>query len=92
VPAGEVMSETRVLADPHLAARGWFRTRSHPATGSHRYPGHPWKVTGFPLAFGRPLPGFGEDNDYVYRGILGYSEQRYADLRRRELVTDEQIA
>ncbi|MDT5025718.1 MAG: hypothetical protein QOE61_2144, partial [Micromonosporaceae bacterium] len=92
VPAGEVMSETRVLGDPHLAARGWFRTRSHPATGSHRYPGQPWKVTGFPLAFGRPLPGFGEDNEYVYRGILGYTEQRYADLRRRELVTDEQIA
>jgi crotonobetainyl-CoA:carnitine CoA-transferase CaiB-like acyl-CoA transferase len=89
---GEVMTETRLLDDPHLAARGWFVTRSHPAVGTHRYPGHPWKATGFSPVFGRPVPSFGEDNEYVYRRLLGYSAERYDDLVARRLVTTEQFA
>jgi len=92
VPAGEVLSETRLLADPHLAARGWFQERTHPSVGTHRYPGHPWRAAGFDLAFGRVLPGFGEDNAYVYQSLLGYSDECYDELVRRGLVTDHQIA
>lgn len=92
VPAGEVMTERRLLADPHLAAREWFAQRSHPAVGTHRYPGQPWRATGFDTVFGRPLPGFGEDNDYVYRQLLGYDEATYRSLVERGLVTDEQRA
>ncbi|MGY1812078.1 CaiB/BaiF CoA transferase family protein [Blastococcus sp. SYSU D00820] len=92
VPAGEVMSEPRLLEDPHLAARGWFRERSHPAIGTHRYPGHPWRSEDFALRFDRPVPGFGEDNEYVYRTLLGYSPERYDDLVARGLVTGHQLA
>lgn len=92
VPAGEVMSETRLLEDPHLRARGWFQERTHPSVGTHRYPGHQWRAEGFDVAFGRVLPGFGEDNEHVYRELLGYSEEQYADLVARGLVTDHQIA
>lgn len=92
VPACEVMSESRLLDDPHLAARGWFRERSHPFVGTHLYPGQPWRAEGFDLAFGRVVPGFGEDNEYVYRDLLGYSEEQYSDLVERGLVTDHQIA
>ncbi len=92
VPAGEVLRETQVLEDPHLAARGWFQVREHPSPGRHPYPGHPWRAEGFELAFGRPLPGFGEDNEYVYKTLLGYSDAEYADLVARGLVTDAQLA
>jgi crotonobetainyl-CoA:carnitine CoA-transferase CaiB-like acyl-CoA transferase len=92
VPAGEVMTEDRLLVDEHLAARNWFAERSHPAVGTFRFPGQPFRAEGFETVFGRPLPGFGEDNDYVYRELLGYSEQRYRELRERGLVTDEQLA
>jgi crotonobetainyl-CoA:carnitine CoA-transferase CaiB-like acyl-CoA transferase len=92
VPAAEVMSELRLLADPHLAAREWFKARSHPSVGTYRYPGHPWRADGFDLAFGRPLPGFGEDNEYVYKTLLGYGDEKYDDLVSRRLVTDEQFA
>jgi len=92
IPAGEVMSETRLLDDPHLRARGWFQERSHPSVGTYRYPGHPWRAEGFDLAFGRVLPGFGEDNAYVYQSLLGYSDERYDELVCRGLVTDHQIA
>ncbi|MEO9223213.1 MAG: CoA transferase, partial [Mycobacteriaceae bacterium] len=92
VPAGEVMSESRLLADPHLAARGWFQERSHPSVGTHRYPGHPWRAEGFDLAFGRAVPGFGEDNEYLYKELLGYSAEQYDDQVARGLITDHQIA
>jgi crotonobetainyl-CoA:carnitine CoA-transferase CaiB-like acyl-CoA transferase len=92
IPAGEVLSEKRELGDPHLTARGWFQTRTHPAVGTHRYPGHPWRANGVELRYGRPLAGFGADNDYVYRTLLGYDEETYADLVRRGLVTEEQFA
>jgi crotonobetainyl-CoA:carnitine CoA-transferase CaiB-like acyl-CoA transferase len=92
VPSGEVMSERRLLADRHLAEREWFVERTHPVVGTHRYPGHAWRAEGLDQVFGRPLPSFGEDNDYVYLELLGYDEQTYQDLRRRRLVTDEQLA
>jgi crotonobetainyl-CoA:carnitine CoA-transferase CaiB-like acyl-CoA transferase len=92
VPAGEVMTETRLLEDEHLAARDWFKERSHPSVGTYRYPGNPWRASGFDVAFGRVLPGFGEDNEYVYKTLLGYSDERYDDLVRRGLVTTEQFA
>jgi crotonobetainyl-CoA:carnitine CoA-transferase CaiB-like acyl-CoA transferase len=91
VPVGEVMSETRVLDDPHLAAREWFQQRSHPAVGTHRYPGLPWRTADFETVFGRPVPSFGEDNEYVYKKLLGYDDDAYADLVARRLVTDEQL-
>ncbi len=92
VPAGEVMSEDRLLADPHLAARAWFLERSHPAVGTHRYPGHPWRSDDFELCHGRPLPGFGEDNEYVYLELLKWPRERYDDLVARGLITDRQLA
>ena len=92
VPAGEVMTESQLLEDKHLAAREWFRERRTPAAGTYRYPGHPWRASGFDLAFGRAVPGFGEDNEYVYKTLLGYSDEKYDDLVRRGLVTAEQFA
>lgn len=92
VPAGEVMSEPDLLTDPHLIERGWFRERSHPAIGTHLYPGQPWRSDDFELAYGRPVPGFGQDNDYVYLDVLGYDRSTYDDLVARGLVTDHQIA
>ncbi len=92
IPAQEVMSELRVLEDPHLDDRCWFQERSHPAIGTHRYIGHPWRAEGFALAWGRPVPSFGEDNEYVYKEVLGYSDAAYDDLVERGLIADEQRA
>jgi crotonobetainyl-CoA:carnitine CoA-transferase CaiB-like acyl-CoA transferase len=92
VPANEVMSESRLLQDPHLAAREWFQERTHPSVGTHRYPGHPWRAEGFDLAWGRPLPAFGEDNDYIYRDVLGYSDEEITALTEKGHITSRQTA
>ena len=92
IPAGEVMSETRLLTDEHLRARQWFHERSHASVGTYQYPGWPWRASGFDLAYGRPLPAFGEDNEYVYKELLGYTDDEFDALVDRKLITDEQLA
>lgn len=92
VPAGEVMSERRLLQDVHLAERAWFQTRHHPSVGTYAYPGHPWRATGLDLAWNRPLPGYGQDNEYVYKEVLEYSDEEYEALIARGLVGDAQRA
>jgi benzylsuccinate CoA-transferase BbsF subunit/naphthyl-2-methylsuccinate CoA transferase subunit len=92
VPAAEVMTELRLLDDPHLADRDWFKERTHPSVGTYRYPGHPWRPAGFDVVYGRPLPGFGEDNEYVYKQLLGYTDEEYDALVRKGLITTEQFA
>jgi crotonobetainyl-CoA:carnitine CoA-transferase CaiB-like acyl-CoA transferase len=92
VPVFPIMSETALLSDSHLGSREWFVSRTHPSVGTHQYPGHAWRADGFSTVFGRPLPSFGEDNEYVYRDLLQYNEFEYADLRDRGLVTEEQFA
>ena len=92
IPAGEVMSELRALKDPHLADRKWFQMRSHPAVGTHAYPGHPWRADEIELVWGRPVPAFGEDNEYVYKQLLGYTEAEYQQLLELGVVSDRQLA
>ena len=92
VPAGEVMSERRLLdGDPQLVSRDWFQTRSHASVGTHMYPGHPWRSDGFALAWGRPLPGLGEDNEYVYKDLLGYASEAYQHLVDVGLIGTTQL-
>jgi crotonobetainyl-CoA:carnitine CoA-transferase CaiB-like acyl-CoA transferase len=77
VPAGEVLTERQVLADAHLESRRWLQRRSHPETGEHLYPGRPWLASDFVTAWGRPFPALGEDNEYVYRTVMGYTDAEY---------------
>ena len=37
-------------------------------------------MTGTPLQVWRAAPTLGQDNDYVYRDLLGVSDEEYAEL------------
>ncbi len=79
VPAGPVLKESACYRDPQLAARGFFRPNGSEDAGTHDYPGHLWQWTGPNLAWG-PLMHMGADNEYVYRDILGLSDDEYEAL------------
>ena len=79
VPAGPVMDEQDLLADPHLAARGYFRDQGSPDLGTWRFPGHQWRWDGPDMRYG-PISELGRDNEHVYRKVLGLSESQYQDL------------
>jgi crotonobetainyl-CoA:carnitine CoA-transferase CaiB-like acyl-CoA transferase len=62
----------------HMA--GFFRPLESPHTGRHWCPAHPFRWSGTPLRWDGTAPGLGDDNEYVYRHVLGLSEDEYEQL------------
>jgi crotonobetainyl-CoA:carnitine CoA-transferase CaiB-like acyl-CoA transferase len=87
VPAAALAHQQELHEDPHLRARGFFSPITHPAAGTHLYPGplaklqHTADVPPF-----RPAPTLGQHNEYVLKEIVGLSDERY-----RQLLADEVI-
>ena len=81
VPAAPVMTEADVYENPHHAARGFLREIPHPETDTYRQVGRAWRASATPEPSWRHAPLLGQDNAYVYRELLGFSD---ADYRRFE--------
>lgn len=81
VAAAPVADEADLYADPQLRHRGFFRSMWSPHTGEHEYPGHVVRWSGPPLRWDGPSPGLGDDNEYVYREVIGVGDDEYERLR-----------
>ncbi|HLH26157.1 MAG TPA: CoA transferase [Chloroflexota bacterium] len=80
VPAAMVRAAHEVPADPHLRARGFFRTIDQPALGPLDYPGLTIHLSDTPGAIRRHAPTLGQDNAYVFGDLLGLSPAEIAQL------------
>ena len=89
VPAGPVLKAVDAYNDPHFQARGFFEKITHPDAGTHLYPDATWKLSKTPINIRRPGIIFGEDNEYVYKHVLGVSDEEYAELVERGEISDE---
>ena len=78
---GIVQSPEEVLADPQFAARGYFVDIEHPATGTVKYPGPPFLMSGTPWGPAKPAPLLGQDNQEVFGERLGYTNDEMSRLR-----------
>lgn len=79
IAAAPVLEASRMFDDPHLRARGFFRTQTT-ERGAHEYVGPLWRLPETPVEFAQPPVTFGEHNDYVYREVLKLSEDEVAAL------------
>ena len=79
VTASPVWAEAEAFHDPHLRARGFFRSLTNPEIGTYDFPGHQWTWTGPALRW-EPVHPMGADNDYVYKDLLGVSDEEYVKL------------
>jgi crotonobetainyl-CoA:carnitine CoA-transferase CaiB-like acyl-CoA transferase len=78
VPAGPVMTADDIFADPHLKARDVWQDVNLKMIGTHTYLKPViGKMSKTPLEIRRPAPTLGQDNDYVYKEVLGYSDDEY---------------
>ena len=78
VACSPVLSPADVFADPHLQARGIWQQLKHPAAGTHYYLKSPLShMSKTPLSIYRPASTLGQDNEYVYKELLGYSDAEY---------------
>jgi crotonobetainyl-CoA:carnitine CoA-transferase CaiB-like acyl-CoA transferase len=86
VPAGPVYYEADTYRDPHLNARGFFQNIDHAETGSYRYPGFLWKMSETPMTVRNPPCTMGEHNEYVFKEVLGMSEEEIATLTEEKVI------
>lgn len=78
VPASPVLTAAEVFADPHLKARDDWQQVSHPEAGTYwhlRSPIHHLSKT--PLYIRKHAALLGEDNEYVYKQVCGYTDEEY---------------
>ena len=80
IPAGAVMNQADAFADPHLQSRAFFAEAYQEDCGAHLYPGPLYKMSATPLGIRRGPVMLGQDNEYVYRELLGYSAAEYAEF------------
>ncbi|NUU08453.1 CoA transferase [Leifsonia sp. C5G2] len=80
VPYAPVASIAEVAASPQIAAREMVQEVEHPTLGTLRLPGSPIKLSETPPTIRKAPPLAGEDNDFVYGGILGMSPAEIARL------------
>ena len=92
VMAGAVLNPQEVVEDPHLRERGFYEEVAHPEAGTFSYAGPSWKLSKTPGGIRRPAPCLGEHNDYVYKEILGMSEQEVAELAGEGIISNIPIA
>jgi len=86
VPAMPVLSVPDVFADPHLRARGFFELVSHSVAGVWEVEGPHWRLSESPAHIRLPAPAFGEHNEYVFRYLLGLSQEEIEALAREGLI------
>ncbi|MDA1095904.1 MAG: CoA transferase [Chloroflexi bacterium] len=77
IAAGMVMDEAEVLADPQVNERGFFQTVTHPEAGTHRNPTFGFKLSKTPNEIRRHAVLLGQDNEYVYKEVMGYTDEEY---------------
>jgi crotonobetainyl-CoA:carnitine CoA-transferase CaiB-like acyl-CoA transferase len=91
VPAGPVMDEADAFGDPQLQDRGFFHLLEHRSAGAHFHPGANFRLVETPAVIWRAAPVLGQDNEYVYRTLLGVSEAEYDELVAEGHIGDDYL-
>jgi len=81
IPFGPVAEIADVVASPQIAARDMLVEIEHPILGPLMVSGLPVKLSATPGSVRKAPPMAGEDNDHVYRDVLGYGSAEIAELR-----------
>ena len=80
MPCGIVQSPEAMHADPQMAHRGHYWTLNHPTMGARTYDGPAFRLSLTPGELTKAAPCIGEDNEYVYKDLLGLSDDEFVDL------------
>jgi crotonobetainyl-CoA:carnitine CoA-transferase CaiB-like acyl-CoA transferase len=73
-------TEDTIDHDPQIRSRGLFFTLDHPVIGEALFEGTPIQFSRTVQENWRSAPLLGEDNEHVFKSLLGLSEAEYADL------------
>ena len=80
VPCGIVQSAEEMHADPQLAHRHHYWKLEHPYMGLRTYDAPAFRLSETPGELTKAAPMLGEDNAYVYKDLIGVSDDEFVDL------------
>ena len=89
IAAGPQLDNELLASDPHVKARGWLRPLTTTETGTHLHIGYPFR--GVPQAWRRGSPSLGEDNEYIYRKVLGLTDEEYERLVDAKVIVNDYL-
>lgn len=91
VPAGVVGGggEGDMFEDPQLKHRKHFRLLEHPEIGVHNYNAPSYILSKTPNHIHKAGPTLGEDNEYIYMDLLGFTDDDIGDLYAEGVITTE---
>lgn len=88
VAAGVVKTIRELYEDPQLAHLGFWRYLDHPVLGVHAHVGPPYRLSRTPdRQFTSPC--LGQHNEYVYKELLGFSDDEVEDMLIEGVITSE---
>jgi crotonobetainyl-CoA:carnitine CoA-transferase CaiB-like acyl-CoA transferase len=89
VAAAPLLDEEAFASDPQVKARHWIRPLTTRDVGTFDHLGHAYR--GIPLAWERGAPALGEDNEYVFKEILGLDDDRYQRLVADRIAVEDYL-
>jgi len=89
IAAGPQLDNELLVVDPNVQARGWLRPLTTTDTGTHLHISHAFR--GVPQAWRRGSPSLGEDNEYVYRKVLGLTDEEYETLAAAKVIVNDYL-
>ena len=89
VAAAPYLDEAGFAADPQVVARDWIRPLPSRDVGTFGHLGHAFR--GIPLSWERGSPALGEDNEYVFKHLLGLDNAQYQRLTAEQVATEDYL-
>ena len=89
IAAAPVLEASRAFDEPQLQARDFFRRMAFEgAEEGYEFMGPMWQFPETPVEFSPPVT-FGRDNEYVYKQVLGVSDEEYARYEEMGFIATE---
>ena len=86
VPSGPSLDISRVFQEPQLREAGYLTSIQTRDGEARDLPGLPWRFDGEENPILAEAPVLGQDNAYVYQGLLGMSEDEMNRLAEEQVI------
>ncbi len=86
VQAGIVANIGDIFSDPQLSYRKFWVPVDHPEIGTCHPAGQPFLFSKTPFKIDKPAPVMGEHNEFVFKKLLGLSEEEYDKLVQEGVI------
>ena len=85
IPAGALLDISDFASDPNYVRQGIVVEVDHPQRGRLKLPGFAPRMSENSIQY-RCSPALGENNDEIYGGVLGLSEEKIRELKEKKII------